>query len=228
MLHRRINILIYLNKEWDPSGRGGSIELHSDPSDPRANRVQGFVPLFNRAVIFETGDSRGMASPTIVLPPDKRHLSRKSFSIYLYTKDRPGRGRSLHRTPAASTSGSRFPDHIKAGRTRVSEVDVKGIGNRLVDRDGLLRMYQKLLIEKEQRLRDFVHTHQSVGRCAAVQSLRSSRLRLHGAAPVQVPAVSSFNQVAGVTTRFEADAGLARTTVRSVELLATARCGSAR
>ncbi|HEY5862378.1 MAG TPA: 2OG-Fe(II) oxygenase, partial [Casimicrobiaceae bacterium] len=50
MLHRRINLLIYLNKEWDPSW-GGSIELHSDPYKP-ADRVQSFVPLFNRAVMF--------------------------------------------------------------------------------------------------------------------------------------------------------------------------------
>ena len=166
MLHRRINVLIYLNKEWDPSW-GGSIELHSDPYNPRANRVQGFVPLFNRAVIFETGEFSWHGFPRIVLPPDKRHLSRKSFSIYLYTKDRPAE--EIVAPHTTFYVGQPLPDHIKAGHT-LSEVDVNEIGNRLVERDGLLRMYQKLLIEKEQRLRDFVHTHQSAvplsSRCA--------------------------------------------------------------
>ena len=39
MLHRRMNLLIYLNKEWDASW-GGSIELHSDPFNPPADRCK--------------------------------------------------------------------------------------------------------------------------------------------------------------------------------------------
>src|SRR6059058_110600 len=55
MLHRRMNLLIYLNKEWEESW-GGSIELHSNPRNPDTDDVKSFLPLFNRAVIFETSE----------------------------------------------------------------------------------------------------------------------------------------------------------------------------
>jgi hypothetical protein len=88
MLHRRINLLIYLNKEWEEAW-GGAIELHSDPHNAAVDEIASFLPLFNRAVIFETNEYSWHGFRRITLPPDKQHLSRKSFSIYLYTKDRP-------------------------------------------------------------------------------------------------------------------------------------------
>ena len=55
MLHRRINLLIYLNKEWEEAW-GGAIELHSDPRNAAVDEIASFLPLFNRAVIFETNE----------------------------------------------------------------------------------------------------------------------------------------------------------------------------
>src|SRR5262249_47262228 len=80
MLHRRLNLLIYLNEEWEEAW-GGSIELHSNPRIPETNETVGFVPLFNRAVIFETSEFSWHGFPVIRLPEDKKDLSRKSFSI---------------------------------------------------------------------------------------------------------------------------------------------------
>src|SRR5580698_10129859 len=40
-LHRRLNLLIYLNKEWDPAW-GGGIELHSNPRDWEHDEVKTF------------------------------------------------------------------------------------------------------------------------------------------------------------------------------------------
>jgi Rps23 Pro-64 3,4-dihydroxylase Tpa1-like proline 4-hydroxylase len=88
MLHRRINLLIYLNKEWDEAW-GGAIALHSDPHNATLDETASFLPLFDRAVIFETNEYSWHGFRRIALPLDKQHLSCKSFSVYLYTKDRP-------------------------------------------------------------------------------------------------------------------------------------------
>ena len=83
MLHRRINLLIYLNKEWEEAW-GGAIESHSNPRDAAVDEIVSFLPLFNRAVIFETNEYSWHGFRRITLPPDKQHLSRKSFSISVY------------------------------------------------------------------------------------------------------------------------------------------------
>src|SRR5579863_2883153 len=87
-LHRRLNLIVYLNEDWK-SEWGGAIEIHSNPRDPASNRIRAYDPLFNRCVMFETNEYSWHGFPRIDLPEDKRHLSRKSISIYLYTKDRP-------------------------------------------------------------------------------------------------------------------------------------------
>ena len=157
MLHRRVNLLVYLNKEWDEAW-GGSIQLHSDPWTPKANQVKSFLPLFNRAVIFETNEYSWHGFKRIVLPEGRKDLSRKSFSIYLYTRDRPAEEVVAPHTtfyvPVVA------PDCITEGNTLTAK-DAEEINIALASRDGLLRMYQKLLIEKEQRLIDSVSVKQA-------------------------------------------------------------------
>src|ERR1700758_1316630 len=53
--HRRLNLILYLNKGWDESW-GGAIELHSNPRKPESNEISAFNCIFNRAVIFETNE----------------------------------------------------------------------------------------------------------------------------------------------------------------------------
>jgi hypothetical protein len=152
MLHRRINLLIYLNKEWEEAW-GGAIELHSNPHNATVDQTASFLPLFNRAVIFETNEYSWHGFRRIELPPDKRHLSRKSFSIYLYTKDRPAEEVLAPHTTFYVPQP--LPPNLRAGYT-LTEQDMLELHIRTQGRDGLLAMYQKLLIEKEQRLRDFM------------------------------------------------------------------------
>jgi hypothetical protein len=157
MLHRRINLLIYLNKEWQEAW-GGAIELHSDPHNPTVDDVASFLPLFNRAVIFETNEYSWHGFRRIALPQDKQHLSRKSFSIYLYTKDRP-----VEEVLAPHTTfyvPQPLPANLRVGHT-LTEQDMLELHICTQGRDGLLTMYQKLLIEKEQRLRDFMKLSRS-------------------------------------------------------------------
>lgn len=152
MLHRRVNLLIYLNKEWEESW-GGSIELHSDPWTPKADQVRTFLPLFNRAVIFETNEYSWHGFRRIRLPESRKHLSRKSFSIYLYTKDRPAEEVVAPHTTFYVPAPP--PERVAAGVTLTAQ-DAEDLQVAFASRDGLLRMYQKLLVEKEQRLRDLI------------------------------------------------------------------------
>lgn len=178
MLHRRVNLLIYLNEEWKEEW-GGSIELHSNPWNPAVDERKGFLPLFNRAVIFETNEYSWHGFERIRLPEAKKDLSRKSFSIYLYTKDRPAEEVVAPHTTFYVPRP--LPARIAAGAT-LTEDDAREINVALAGREGLLRMYQKLLVEKEQRLRDFMTVRQQsmasghMGSYDVILSSRSWRL----------------------------------------------------
>ncbi|WP_395642055.1 2OG-Fe(II) oxygenase [Rudaea sp.] len=85
--HRRLNLIVYLNHDWDDAW-GGSLQLHSDPRSAD-DRIITITPKFNRAVIFETTETSWHGFPRIALPEDKRMLTRKSVALYFYTRDRP-------------------------------------------------------------------------------------------------------------------------------------------
>lgn len=78
-LERRINILIYLNKDWREEW-GGSFEVwHTDMSSKAAS----FVPIFNRMVCFNTGSDTWHGNPEPVAHPDGE--PRMSIALYYYT-----------------------------------------------------------------------------------------------------------------------------------------------
>jgi hypothetical protein len=78
-LERRINILIYLNKDWKEEF-GGSLELWSDGM---ASREHVILPSFNRCVIFNTTSESWHGNPQPVHHPEGR--TRKSIALYYYT-----------------------------------------------------------------------------------------------------------------------------------------------
>jgi 2OG-Fe(II) oxygenase superfamily len=86
--HRRLNLIVYLSPEWKEEW-GGCLELHSNPWDPPTDHVRTLPIHFNCAVLFETTERSWHGFKQIRLPDDRRHLSRKSFAIYLYTINRP-------------------------------------------------------------------------------------------------------------------------------------------
>src|SRR5437660_330301 len=86
---RRINLLVYLNKQWEDS-YGGHLELWDRQMRRCARRI---APHFNRAVIFNTEpDSfHGHPDPMTCLPG----VTRKSLALYYYTEEpRPSLARS--------------------------------------------------------------------------------------------------------------------------------------
>jgi len=86
--HRRLNLIVYLNSEWE-SEWGGELELHSDPWNEDRNLQVRISPKFNSCVIFETTEFSWHGFARIRLPPHRPDISRKSFAIYLYTRARP-------------------------------------------------------------------------------------------------------------------------------------------
>lgn len=82
-LDRRLNVLIYLNKDWKEEW-GGNFELWDKSMKHCGQRI---LPLFNRMAIFSTTDFSYHGHPDpLACPPDR---SRKSFALYYYTNGRP-------------------------------------------------------------------------------------------------------------------------------------------
>lgn len=139
VLHRRLNLIVYLNQEWDPRW-GGSIELHSNPRRPAENEVKEFAPLFNRAVLFETHENSWHGFERIDLPAERRHDSRKSISIYLYTRERPPEEIApMHGTFYVQRP---LPAKYQAGYQLLPE-DVAALTQMLSRRDKWIEQYQK-------------------------------------------------------------------------------------
>jgi hypothetical protein len=81
-LHRRLNILVYFNKDWKPEW-GGNIELWD--KDVKVCH-HSFAPIFNRCVVFETNEVSYHGVTAVKCPAGR---SRKSFAAYYYTKQAP-------------------------------------------------------------------------------------------------------------------------------------------
>jgi hypothetical protein len=81
-LHRRLNILIYFNKDWQPEW-GGEIELW-DKEVKTCHHA--FMPVFNRCVVFETSDTSFHGVAAVRCPEES---VRKSFAAYYYTREAP-------------------------------------------------------------------------------------------------------------------------------------------
>lgn len=84
--HRRLNLIVYLNPEWDEAW-GGNLELWRDPYADAAPAAR-IAPVFNRCVIFETTEHSWHGFDTIALPPEQKSRSRKSIALYFYTRQR--------------------------------------------------------------------------------------------------------------------------------------------
>lgn len=93
-LQRRLNIILYLNPEWDPSW-GGGLGLYSEDVtlEQPDELVKEISCLFNRAVIFDTapGSWHGLPDP-ILCPEDRMRLSLAYYYTRTPVPNAPKRG----------------------------------------------------------------------------------------------------------------------------------------
>ncbi len=82
-LDRRINVLVYLNKDWEEDF-GGHFELWNEDMTSCENKI---LPLFNRIAMFSTTSKSYHGHPNPLTCPEGR--SRKSIALYYYTNGRP-------------------------------------------------------------------------------------------------------------------------------------------
>jgi Rps23 Pro-64 3,4-dihydroxylase Tpa1-like proline 4-hydroxylase len=145
--HRRLNLIVYLTPEWKQEW-GGNLELHSNPWEPAADEAKLVPTRFNQAVLFETTESSWHGFRKIALPDDRKHLSRKSFAIYLYTKDRPAdQTAASHNTIYVPFE---MPEEVQAGSI-LTEEQHRLIQSRFVEYRHILKLqYDRQLRMSEE------------------------------------------------------------------------------
>lgn len=142
--HRRLNLIVYLNREWRPEW-GGAIQLHGCPWDASKDEVKTVLPGRNRAVLFETNEYSWHGFEEIQPADDGGLRSRKSIAVYFYTKSRP-RGETF---PSHSTHYVHrpLPRHLKPGH-RLTGEDVEIINRAVQQRTDWI----KYLYAREMKL----------------------------------------------------------------------------
>jgi Rps23 Pro-64 3,4-dihydroxylase Tpa1-like proline 4-hydroxylase len=88
-LHRRVNGILYMNKEWDDDWNG-FLEFWSSDMERCEKRI---APKFNRLVLFEIHDKAFHGLPDPVTCPNTHR--RMSLAFYLYSADRPDNEKTL-------------------------------------------------------------------------------------------------------------------------------------
>lgn len=78
---RRVNVLIFLNENWDNKW-GGILEFWDETMQQCKKQIS---PVSNRVAIFSTGKKTYHGYPNPITCPEG--VSRKSIAMYFYTKD---------------------------------------------------------------------------------------------------------------------------------------------
>jgi hypothetical protein len=111
-LDRRVNFLLYLNKDWEEE-YGGHVEVWDD----KMEACQGkYLPVFNRTVVFNTTDYSYHGHPEPIKCPED--VKRKSIALYYYTNGRPKEEVRVYRN--VSTLYEERPDeNIRSSKERL-------------------------------------------------------------------------------------------------------------
>ncbi|MEO0369236.1 MAG: 2OG-Fe(II) oxygenase [Pseudomonadota bacterium] len=171
-VHRRINAIIYLNPVWEETW-GGVLELHSNPWNPESNEVIKITPSWNKLVLFETNEYswHGFQPVSSSLPEG---VSRKSFALYLYTKERP----ELEVSPKHQTI---YVPQLSLEKTPLPAKQLKEL---LKERAAMLDML-KGLYQKEKELNQQIKVREELLAQVAENRWLPSQGQLSDVLPIQ-------------------------------------------
>lgn len=85
-LYRRLNVLIYLNKDWIDS-YNGELELAHKQDNGEFKILKTVKPIFNTTVIFTTDDDSYHGQSEPLNTPS--HVRRNSLAAYFYVSQKP-------------------------------------------------------------------------------------------------------------------------------------------
>lgn len=91
-LNRRLNLLLYLSRDWQES-YGGNLEFWSRDIKSCEQRT---LPVFNRCAIFSTSPISYHGHPEPLNCPDD--VTRNSIALYYFTRGRPKEEEGEHNT----------------------------------------------------------------------------------------------------------------------------------
>jgi hypothetical protein len=138
-LRRRINVLIYLNKDWQ-AAYGGELELWDKAMQ---HKVKSVAPLFNRCVIFNTdADSFHGHPDPLTTPAD---VTRKSIALYYYTAQpiENSSGESRHTLYVARPNDT--PENIAQAKKLAAKRDKRAKKLHAANPNGVMDKVKKLL-----------------------------------------------------------------------------------
>ncbi|MDX1942320.1 MAG: 2OG-Fe(II) oxygenase [Saprospiraceae bacterium] len=79
---RRVNLLVYLNEDWQPEYKG-DLELWTRDMKECRQRIS---PIFNRVVVFNTDEDSFHGLPEPIQCPEG--MTRKSIALYYFTEEK--------------------------------------------------------------------------------------------------------------------------------------------
>jgi 2OG-Fe(II) oxygenase superfamily len=170
-LHQVLNLIVYLNEDWEESYEG-QLELWTADRRP----CKTILPIANRAVLFETSTRSFHGHPEPLACPEGRR--RNSLAVYYYCLDRPpsddyeGMQRSVHWIPTSED------DRVVAAdiANRAERVSIEMSGMRATLPAGLLPVqigdqtdaWAHVTVMHESTLPDELRTVVREGRVAAM------------------------------------------------------------
>lgn len=131
---------------------GGVLRLHKNPWDFKNDWFVEYPPLLNHCVLFETNEVSWHGFDKVNVPPTL-DISRRSFTIYMYTKDRPANEVAQNHGTIYVQSGP--PKCIREGHTLTKE-DVAEVEDIFLRRNNYLQAMYKdksdVLSQQERHL----------------------------------------------------------------------------